>query len=335
MKRTKFMLVVLALAVTAPVIYIPNPTYATQLTVATQDNLSMYLDQILDNYSKTPEGAANAVNSLLSYKYMQSVGDTKADAIYAINNRRVACYQFAGLFCELMNNLGYEAKRIVGTGRLGSEHSWVAVKFSDGYWYYYDPQYSNNSYTEEDLNNLNMRWDKTFTVQPINYLAQSDIAYPLKAIDMNIKVDDVDKTIEIISIDNINYTPLEDLARILETTNNAFSISVSPENSAIEIFTNNPTPFDFTTEILDSPLLDVQTIYKDGIAIELQSHMRNNTHYFKLTDITDLLGISVEWNPEEGTMLHTALNIYDEIDPALQEATIEGFAKIKVEYQSK
>ncbi len=124
---------------------------------ATSANLGLHLDDILNTYGRSLSGAASASSSMVSYRSMGSSGGTSANAIYAINNRRGACYQIASLNYMLVTRMGYSAEYIVGTGRTGNTHAWIAVH-TGGKTLYYDAIYSSGSYTEEELKKLNMKW---------------------------------------------------------------------------------------------------------------------------------------------------------------------------------
>ncbi len=83
---------------------------------------------------------------------------TEEGAIYSINNGIGSCYHYTALLYELVDYLGYSSIPIIGIGPSGFEHSWLAVKYSDG-WYYLDPLYRNSRYSHSELTALGYEWD--------------------------------------------------------------------------------------------------------------------------------------------------------------------------------
>ncbi len=128
-------------------------------TTATADNVDSFIVDLLNKHGWSSQGAFNAVSSTLSYKYMASQGSTRANAAYAINNRRGACYHYASLAYELYKAMGYEVRYIVAIGRLGNEHAWIAVKYPNG-WLYHDLLYRASAYTDAELVALGCKWDR-------------------------------------------------------------------------------------------------------------------------------------------------------------------------------
>ncbi len=121
-------------------------------------NLGAFLDDLLSRYGKSPASAATAVRSNMRYKRMDSSGGTSANAVYAINNKRGACYHYASLHYELCRRMGYSAKYIIGTnGRTGNRHGWIAVS-QNGTWYYYDSLYDSVARTKEQMENMGYKW---------------------------------------------------------------------------------------------------------------------------------------------------------------------------------
>ncbi len=303
----------LVLTLTAPTM-LSQHTYATEVveevpfvapTVATTENLSYFLGQILDKYGHTPEGAAEATKDMLTYKYMTSDGRV-ADAVYAINNRKGACYHYAALFYELMLYMGYdEMVQIIDIGRRGNEHSWVAVRYSDGYWYYFDPLYQNTKYTQQELINLKMSWDKSLTTTVSGAIADPANATPLRTLNMTINVNGESSTIKSTNFDNTNYIALREFASLMEGTSKSFYVGWNEDENLIELISNNAVDANITSQLSSNPLLQMSTIYKDGELLELQTYLKGDSTYFKLRDIADLFGINISWTEELGIVITT------------------------------
>ncbi|WP_010165787.1 transglutaminase domain-containing protein [Candidatus Epulonipiscium viviparus] len=126
---------------------------------ATLDNLNYYLKALLDQYGHTLTGAFNAVLATITYTQMDPPQTTEEGAIQVFNTGKGFFYQYAALAYELVNYLGYTALPITGIGRLGTQHSWLAVKYPDG-WYYHDPLYRSERYSYNELVSMGFKWHK-------------------------------------------------------------------------------------------------------------------------------------------------------------------------------
>ncbi|ONI37572.1 hypothetical protein AN639_09505 [Candidatus Epulonipiscium fishelsonii] len=133
--------------------------HITTKAPANRENFQAHIIDKLNTFGWNEQGVNKAVKYKYKYKVMSSRGDTIEDAIYLINNGKAACYGYASLAYHMWLEMEYEARYIIGIGRLGSEHAWVAVKKPEG-WRYYDSMYQSASYTEAQLVNMGYRWDR-------------------------------------------------------------------------------------------------------------------------------------------------------------------------------
>ncbi len=126
---------------------------------ANSSNIYTYAQELLNQYGWSAGGACNAVRNTVYYRAMGSYGGVVDNAVEAINSGRGACYQFASLAYILFQQMGYDVRYVVGTGRVGpTEHAWIAVNEGDGQWGYYDPMYSSSRLSEETLISYGYTW---------------------------------------------------------------------------------------------------------------------------------------------------------------------------------
>ncbi|ONI40373.1 hypothetical protein AN639_05000 [Candidatus Epulonipiscium fishelsonii] len=124
---------------------------------ANRENYKAFIIEKLNTFGWSEKGVYDAVRHNYKYKYMDSKGDTIDDVIYLLNNGKASCYAYASLAYHMWLEMGYEAKYIVGIGRLGDEHAWIAVKKPEG-WSYYDTIYRQTPYTEKQLIDMGYDW---------------------------------------------------------------------------------------------------------------------------------------------------------------------------------
>ncbi|OON95001.1 MAG: hypothetical protein ATN32_01380 [Candidatus Epulonipiscium fishelsonii] len=126
--------------------------------LANRENFDAFIIEKLDTFGWNEKGVYDAVRHKYKYKFLDSQGDTIDDAIYLLNNGKASCYGYASLAYHMWLEMGYDAKYIIGIGRLGTEHAWISVKFPEG-WLYYDPMYEQSPYTEAQLIEMEYEWE--------------------------------------------------------------------------------------------------------------------------------------------------------------------------------
>ncbi|MFI3313596.1 MAG: transglutaminase domain-containing protein, partial [Eubacteriales bacterium] len=138
-------------------LYTLNANGVASKSPASLENLNLYVTELLNTYGWSDVGAYNAVRNTLSYKLMDQVGTIQDRAVYAINNRRGACYHFASLGYVLLSAQGYNMTYINGYGRRGTAHAWLGATI-DGVMYYYDFIYSAQRLTLQEILDMGYTW---------------------------------------------------------------------------------------------------------------------------------------------------------------------------------
>ena len=130
--------------------------------LATPENLGSFLDEILNNYGRSPSAINNAVYSLISYKYCNEGSSIEQMACDAINNGKGACWNYSSLGYMLLQRAGYQVYYVRGTFLpKGNPHRWLYVKHDDG-WFYMDCMHTDRvKLTDEQFANLRFDWDRS------------------------------------------------------------------------------------------------------------------------------------------------------------------------------
>ena len=106
---------------------------------------------------------------------------------------------------------------------------------------------------------------------------------------------------------NINDFKLRDLAYVLNTTEKQFSIGYNEVLNTVSLTSRQPyIAVGGEMEIGDGDNVQTEptssTILKNGEVVQLQAYLIDDSNYFKLRDIGELLDFSVEWNGEENSI---------------------------------
>ena len=109
------------------------------------------------------------------------------------------------------------------------------------------------------------------------------------------------------NINGNNYFKLRDLAYVLNTTEKQFSIGYNEVLNTVSLTSRQPyIAVGGEMEIGDGDNVQTEptssTILKNGEAVQLQAYLIDDSNYFKLRDIGELLDFSVEWNGEENSI---------------------------------
>lgn len=109
------------------------------------------------------------------------------------------------------------------------------------------------------------------------------------------------------NINGNNYFKLRDLAYVLNTTEKQFSIGYNEVLNTVSLTSQQPyIAVGGEMEIGDGDNVQTEptssTILKNGEVVQLQAYLIDDSNYFKLRDIGELLDFSVEWNGEENSI---------------------------------
>lgn len=109
------------------------------------------------------------------------------------------------------------------------------------------------------------------------------------------------------NINGNNYFKLRDLAYVLNTTEKQFSIGYNEVLNTVSLTSRQPyIAVGGEMEIRDGDNVQTEptssTILKNGEVVQLQAYLIDDSNYFKLRDIGELLDFSVEWNGEENSI---------------------------------
>ena len=109
------------------------------------------------------------------------------------------------------------------------------------------------------------------------------------------------------NINGNNYFKLRDLAYVLNTTEKQFSIGYNEVLNTVSLTSLQPyIAVGGEMEIGDGDNVQTEptssTILKNGEVVQLQAYLIDDSNYFKLRDIGELLDFSVEWNGEENSI---------------------------------
>lgn len=109
------------------------------------------------------------------------------------------------------------------------------------------------------------------------------------------------------NINGNNYFKLRDLAYVLNTTEKQFSIGYNEVLNTVSLTSRQPyIVVGGEMEIGDGDNVQTEptssTILKNGEVVQLQAYLIDDSNYFKLRDIGELLDFSVEWNGEENSI---------------------------------
>lgn len=124
----------------------------------TIETLPKEADAILAKTGKDLYNIYRYVDDYISYKFMPQES-VEAMAVYALNNRKGACYHYAALLYYLLNRAGYEVIIINGTGHNDGPHYWNMVCV-DGTWYHLDACNSYYLVSGEYLKERNYTWEE-------------------------------------------------------------------------------------------------------------------------------------------------------------------------------
>ena len=125
----------------------------------------------------------------------------------------------------------------------------------------------------------------------------------------NLSVDGVDADCDKYNIDGSNYFKLRDLAQLLSKTNSRFSVSFDKQSNTVKVVSGEEyTPVGGELERgRDQPKMAVvskQSVLIDGKATDgLSIYNIGGNNYFKLRDLGDLLGFTIDYDADSNTAI--------------------------------
>lgn len=128
----------------------------------------------------------------------------------------------------------------------------------------------------------------------VNNVTTSQAAAP-------VKVNGVEWEVSGYVVNNSNYYKIRDIAMILRNTSSRFDVSWSTELSAVTVSTGEKYTIiggeleggEINAEEIEE---NTSPIYVDGAVKELTAYNIDGSNYFKIRDIADLAGFSVDWD---------------------------------------
>ena len=125
----------------------------------------------------------------------------------------------------------------------------------------------------------------------------------------NLSVDGVDADCDKYNIDGSNYFKLRDLAQLLSKTDSRFSISFDEQSNAVAVVSGKEyTPVGGELERgrdqFKTAVVSKQSVLIDGKAVDgLSIYNIGGNNYFKLRDLGDALGFTVDYDADSNTAI--------------------------------
>lgn len=119
------------------------------------------LDNILNQYGRTPLDIYNYVHDHFTYKWAAEQS-LEENAAHMLDYGTGSCYNFAALTYLLFQRAGYDVYYVTGKGwQPGDYHCWILANF-DGGWYYVDSLYTRSAkLTAAELTEKGYEWDQS------------------------------------------------------------------------------------------------------------------------------------------------------------------------------
>ena len=113
---------------------------------------------------------------------------------------------------------------------------------------------------------------------------------------------------EAYNINNNNYFKLRDIAKALNGSEKQFEVTLDGAKNAINLVTGKAyTVVGGELEVGKSNKLNVRNtdsrIYVDGIEVSMKAYNINDNNYFKLRDLGEFIGFSVDWDGANNKIL--------------------------------
>ena len=136
------------------------PPSATKPPVHPTKELEQRLDEILNQYGRTPKNIYDYVHDHYTYKWAAEKS-LEENALHLLDYGTGSCYNFASLTYLLFQRAGYDVYYVTGLGwQHGTYHCWILANF-DGGWYYVDSLYVRSAkMTAAEMEKKGYQWDK-------------------------------------------------------------------------------------------------------------------------------------------------------------------------------
>ena len=116
------------------------------------------------------------------------------------------------------------------------------------------------------------------------------------------------------TIEGNNYFKLRDLATVLNGTGSTFNVGFNNETGMIEIITGEvytgKQELAPITQVVETAYETNNPILVDGVKKQLKTYTINNSTYFKLRDLADIVGCEIEINYSTGAIELTSQSTY-------------------------
>lgn len=124
----------------------------------------------------------------------------------------------------------------------------------------------------------------------------------------NLSVDGVDADCDKYNIDGSNYFKLRDLAQLLSKTDSRFSVSFDEQSNAVTVVSGKE--YTLSAASLSAggispkqPLSSKQSVLIEKAADGLSVYNIGGNNYFKLRDLGDALGFTVDYDADSNTAI--------------------------------
>lgn len=121
-------------------------------------------------------------------------------------------------------------------------------------------------------------------------------------------------TLTAYNIDGYNYFMLRDLAYTLADTDRAFDVAYDDELKAINLVSDTRYSGE-QNNVQASDVLEItptnDPIFSNGEQVSLDAYNINGYNYFKLRDICDIFGITVDYDNDKGIIMLGAKKTYE------------------------
>lgn len=112
------------------------------------------------------------------------------------------------------------------------------------------------------------------------------------------------------TVDNSNYYKIRDVAMLLRTTGSKFNVEWNSDLNAISILTGiKYVVVGGELDFEHSPMMNVEEnsapIYADGEKVRMTAYNINGSTYFKIRDLADIVGFSVDWDGDRQAVIIT------------------------------
>lgn len=120
------------------------------------------------------------------------------------------------------------------------------------------------------------------------------------------------KTVDVsgYSVNGSNYYKIRDIAMVLRTTSKKFNVEWDPSVGGISISTGvkyviEGGELSDDTDMIFEITENTSPIYIDGVSSDITAYTINESNYFKIRDLADVIGFNVTWDANTDTVVIT------------------------------